>query len=101
MTNIIITKYTDGEKITFDINGRIDTTTSDAFETEIKNIGNAKHLVLDFRNVQYISSAGLRVLLSAQKIMNIQGVMTLVNVNNSIMDIFEITGFSDIFSIEQ
>ena len=82
------------------IEGRLDTTTAPELEKAINNEGDElKKLVLDFKSVDYISSAGLRVLLTAQKKMNAQGSMELVNVNEVVMDIFEMTGFADILVI--
>ena len=82
------------------LEGRLDTTTAPELENAINAEGDAlKSLVLDFKGVDYISSAGLRVLLSAQKKMNTQGSMELVNVSESVMDIFEMTGFADILVI--
>ncbi len=83
------------------ISGRIDTSTAPGFEKAINdNIENITSLILDFRDVSYISSAGLRVLLSAQKVMNIQGRMKLLHVNDTVMQIFEVTGFSYLLTIE-
>lgn len=83
------------------IEGRLDTTTAPELEKAINNEGEAlKNLVLDFKGVDYISSAGLRVLLTAQKKMNTQGQMELNNVSESVMDIFEMTGFADILVIK-
>lgn len=90
----------DNELVIFP-NGRIDTVTAPTLESEIKNsIGNKESLILDFKDVEYISSAGLRVLLSAQKVMAKQGEMKLRNVNENVMEVFEITGFGDILTIE-
>lgn len=83
------------------LDGRLDTTTAPELEKAINNEGDAlKSLVLDFNGVDYISSAGLRVLLTAQKKMNVQGSMELVGVNDAVMDIFEMTGFADILVIK-
>ena len=83
------------------LDGRLDTTTAPELEKAINNEGDAlKSLVLDFSGVDYISSAGLRVLLTAQKKMNVQGSMELVGVNDAVMDIFEMTGFADILVIK-
>ena len=83
------------------IEGRLDTTTAPELEKAINNEGEAlKNLVLDFKGVDYISSAGLRVLLTAQKKMNVQGQMELNNVSEAVMDIFEMTGFADILVIK-
>lgn len=83
------------------LDGRLDTTTAPELEKAINNEGDVlKSLVLDFSGVDYISSAGLRVLLTAQKKMNVQGSMELVGVNDAVMDIFEMTGFADILVIK-
>ena len=80
--------------------GRLDTTTAPDLEKELKeNLQDVKELSIDFSRLEYISSAGLRVLLSAQKTMNKQGSMELTGVNETIMEIFEVTGFSDILTI--
>ena len=83
------------------LEGRLDTTTAPELEKAINDEGDAlKNLVLDFKGVDYISSAGLRVLLSAQKKMNAQGSMELTGVSEAVMDIFEMTGFADILVIK-
>lgn len=83
------------------IEGRLDTTTAPELEKAINNEGEAlEKLVLDFKGVEYISSAGLRVILAAQKKMNAQGSMELINVSEAVMDIFEMTGFADILVIK-
>ena len=83
------------------IDGRLDTTTAPELEKAINAEGDElKNLVLDFGGVDYISSAGLRVLLTAQKKMNAQGYMELVGVSEAVMDIFEMTGFADILVIK-
>ena len=64
------------------------------------SLGGVTALILDFAKLEYISSAGLRVLLSAQKVMNTQGSMKVKNVNETILEIFEVTGFSDILTVE-
>ncbi len=89
-------------KCTIMLDGRLDTVTSPDLETCLKTaMPDTKELVLDFEKLSYISSAGLRVLLSAQKVMNHQGNMKVIRVSDSVMEIFEITGFSDILNIEQ
>lgn len=101
--NIImtVTKNLNGTTLDVAIEGRVDTTTAPTLEKEIKDsIADAKDLVLDFAKVEYISSAGLRVLLSCQKIMAKQGSMKLINVGDDIMEIFEVTGFTDILTID-
>jgi len=96
-----IEKATDADIITYKLEGRLDTATSPDLEEEVKGISeDTKELIFDFENLEYISSAGLRVLLSAQKIMNKQGEMKVINVNETIMEIFEVTGFTDILTIE-
>ena len=83
------------------ISGRLDTTTAPQLETELKqNISGVEELVLDLAALEYLSSAGLRVLLSAQKVMNCQGSMVVKHVNETVMEIFEVTGFVDILTIE-
>ena len=99
MLNIV--KNTENAKLTVALEGRLDTTTAPQLETELKAaLNGVTELVMDFEKLEYISSAGLRVLLSAQKIMNKQGSMKIVHVNNVINEIFEVTGFSDILNIE-
>lgn len=79
----------------------MDTTTSPKLEEELRgSVDGMTSLAIDFEKLEYISSAGLRVLLSMQKIMNKQGEMLLKNVSETIMEVFEVTGFSDILSIE-
>jgi len=96
-----ITKNLDGTKLTLALEGRLDTTTSPQLETEMHpDIDQATEVVFDLEKLAYISSAGLRVLLSTQKIMNKQGKMTIKNVCPEIMDIFDVTGFVDILNIE-
>lgn len=96
-----IEKITEGTKLTITLAGRLDTTTAPKLETELKqNISGVEELVLDFAGLEYLSSAGLRVLLAAQKIMNKQGEMVVKNANQTIKEIFEITGFCDILTIE-
>ncbi len=96
-----ISKNVNGEALTITIEGRLDTTTAPQLETELKkSLDGIKTLVLDIAALEYISSAGLRVLLSAQKVMNKQGEMTIKGANEAIMEIFEVTGFVDILNIE-
>ncbi len=85
----------------FALEGRLDTVTSPSLEEELKDaLDGANELTLDFGKLEYVSSAGLRVLLSAHKDMSKHGVMTLTHVNETVMEIFEVTGFSDILTIE-
>lgn len=96
-----IVKTSENEKLTIAVEGRLDTTTAPELEASIKeSIDGVSALVMDFANLEYISSAGLRVLLSAQKIMNKQGSMVVTNVNDDINEIFDVTGFSDLLTIE-
>lgn len=96
-----IIKEKSGGTLTIALTGRLDTTTAPALEAELKdNLVGIGSLVFDFKELEYLSSAGLRVLLSAQKTMNRQGEMIIKNVNGTINEIFEITGFSDILHIE-
>ena len=89
------------DQVTITVAGRLDTTTAPALEKAInENVQEEKHLILDIQELEYLSSAGLRVLLSAQKQMNKQGKMVLKNVCQTIMDVFEVTGFSSILTIE-
>lgn len=85
----------------FKLEGRLDTVTAPELEQVINNEGEAlENLVLDFGGINYISSAGLRVLLGTQKKMNTQGSMELINVSEDVMDILEMTGFADILVIK-
>ena len=96
-----ITKSQENGKALFALQGRLDTVTAPDLEKELKeSLDGVSELTLDFEGLEYISSAGLRVLLSAQKTMNRQGEMKLVHVCDTIMEIFEVTGFSDILTIE-
>ena len=96
-----ITKNQDGTHLDLAIAGRLDTTTAPQLEAELKQSGDGgTDLTLDFAGLEYLSSAGLRVLLSTQKVMNRQGTMTIRNVNETIMEIFEVTGFVDILTIQ-
>ena len=96
-----IEKNLNGTELTITIAGRLDTTTAPQLEAEFKqSIDGVKKLVLDFTALEYLSSAGLRVLLGAQKAMNKQGEMIIKNVNDTINEIFEVTGFIDILTIE-
>ena len=96
-----IEKTQNGPELVIAVDGRIDTTTAPQLEAELKNkLDGIETLVFDLEKLQYISSAGLRVLLSTQKVMMKQGKMVLRKVPAEIMDIFEVTGFSDILTIE-
>ena len=96
-----IEKNKNGSELTIALKGRLDTTTAPQLESEIKDsLDGCTKLVLDLKELEYISSAGLRVLLSAQKIMNRQGEMVVKNVAPEVNEIFDVTGFSDILTIE-
>ena len=96
-----ITKNLDAGKLTIVLEGRLDTMTSPQLEGELRTAVNGiTELVLDLEKLNYISSAGLRVLLAAQKVMNKQGEMKIKNVSPDIMEIFEVTGFVDLLNIE-
>lgn len=96
-----IEKIVDGKKLTIVLTGRMDTTTAPELDAELKqSVSSIEELVLDFAGLEYLSSAGLRVLLAAQKVMNRQGSMAVKNVNETIMEIFEVTGFVDVLTIE-
>ena len=96
-----IEKKIENENVTLTISGRMDTTTAPELEKTLDNVlDGTKELVFDMTNLEYISSAGLRVILKAQKAMNAQGSMKLTGVNDSIMEVFDITGFLDILTIE-
>ena len=96
-----IEKSANATELNVKLTGRLDTTTSPELEKELKaSLDGITTLVIDMTGLEYISSAGLRVLLSAQKSMNRQGEMRIKHVNESIMEIFEVTGFTDILTIE-
>ena len=87
--------------LTIAVVGRLETTTAPELEAVVKNdLDGITELTMDFNELEYISSAGLRVLLAAQKIMNKQGSMKVVGANEIVMEIFDVTGFSDILTIE-
>lgn len=95
-----IIKNLEGSKLEIVLEGRLDTTTAPSLDDELKqSVEGVTELVFDFEKLEYISSAGLRVLLSAQKIMNKQGEMVVKNVNQIVAEVFEVTGFSDILTI--
>ena len=99
---LIIRKKIEGTEAYFALEGRLDTATSPELEGELgEALGGIGSLTLDFEKLDYISSAGLRVLLSTQKLMNRQGTMKIVGVNGAIMEIFEVTGFSEILTVER
>lgn len=96
-----INKTLTNSELTIALDGRLDTTTAPLLEEELKqNISGVTKLIFDFEKLEYLSSAGLRVLLATQKVMNKQGEMVICNVNDVISEVFEVTGFSDILTIE-
>ena len=96
-----IEKKINGEAVTLIVSGRLDTQTAPELEKELDSVlSGLKELTFDFKDLEYVSSAGLRVILKAQKTMNVQGSMKLTGVNDSMMEVFDITGFLDILTIE-
>ena len=96
-----ITTDKNGNALTLALEGRLDTTTAPELDEVMKtSLEGITDLTIDLENLEYLSSAGLRVLLSAQKTMNKQGTMVVRNANETIMEIFEVTGFSDILTIQ-
>ena len=95
-----IQKTVSGTTLTVALEGRLDTTTAPKLEELRGSVDGITRLVFDVEKLEYISSAGLRVLLAMQKLMNQQGEMVLQNVNEAVMEVFEVTGFSDILRIE-
>ena len=96
-----IEKNLNAAELTVKVTGRLDTTTAPELEASLKeSFSGVEMLILEFSALEYLSSAGLRVLLAAQKVMNKQGEMIIKNVNDTINEIFEVTGFIDILTIE-
>lgn len=96
-----IEKKMNGNELMITLTGRLDTATAPQLEAELKeNLEGISDLSMDFAGLDYLSSAGLRVILQAQKVMNRQGNMVIRNVNETIMEIFDVTGFTDILTIE-
>ena len=96
-----IEKKNNGTELTVALTGRLDTTTAPEMEAVIKqSLNGVTELNIDMAALEYVSSAGLRVLLSAKKIIGKHGTMKVINVNESIMEVFEVTGFSDFLTIE-
>ena len=96
-----LTKKAAGDALTIALEGRLDTTTSPQLDNELDvSLEGVKDLTLDFSELTYISSAGLRVLLATQKVMQAQGAMKVTHVGDVVMEVFEVTGFSDILTIE-
>ena len=96
-----IEKKLEQETLNIALEGRLDTTTAPELENVLKDsLDGVTELILDFEKLEYISSAGLRVLLSSQKVMNKQGEMKLIHVREEVQEIFEVTGFLDILTVE-
>lgn len=96
-----IQKTKNGARLTIAVAGRIDTTTAPELEAQIRqSLDGVEELYLDLAQMEYVSSAGLRVLLSLQKVMNKQGRMVVQNVGSTVMEVFEVTGFCDFLTIE-
>ena len=96
-----INKNTEGKKMTLALEGRLDTSTAPELEAVVKNdLTDAEELVFDFEELEYVSSAGLRVLLLAQKMMKKKGGMVVRNASKDVMEVFKVTGFAKIFKIE-
>ena len=96
-----INKTEQNGNVIFELSGRLDTTTSPELENAIQeSLDSANEITLDFSQLTYISSAGLRLLLVAQKAMSKRGTMTLLHVGETVREIFELTGFSDILTIK-
>lgn len=96
-----INKTLNANELTVSLSGRLDTTTAPQLEAELKtSLTGVNSLVMDFAELEYISSAGLRVLLSTQKVMNKQGKMVIRHANETILEVFEVTGFTDILTVE-
>lgn len=98
---MLINKEVNGDSLTIALDGRLDTTTAPQLEAEVtSSLDGVKNFVIDMEKLVYVSSAGLRVLLKAQKIMNKQGSMVIKNVSSEIKEIFEVTGFDELLTIE-
>ena len=96
-----IIRVQNGSELSIALEGRLDTLTAPELEAELnKSLPDANSLVLDFRKLEYISSAGLRVLLSAHKQMSAKNGMKVINVNEIVQEVFDVTGFADILTIE-
>ena len=99
--NITKTETNKGAGLVLALDGRLDTTTAPQLEAELRSgLDGVQDLTIDMEKLVYISSAGLRVLLKAQKVMNKQGKMTVKNVSQEIKDVFEVTGFDELLNIE-
>ena len=96
-----ISQKTDGDKLIISLDGRLDTLTAPDLEKEVqKSLNGVGELIFDFEKLEYISSAGLRVLLAIERMMSDQGTMKVINANEIVREVFEVTGFSDIITVE-
>ena len=95
-----VTKTQDGSSVTLSVEGRLDTITAPDLEKEIQSLGEAASLEIDCTKLEYISSAGLHVLLSSHKAFAKKDGMTITNVGEQVLDIFDVTGFKDILNIK-
>ena len=98
---LTLNKSTDGKNVTYKLDGRLDTISSPELENDLKgSIENIESLCFDCEKLEYISSAGLRVFLSAQKALGDKGKIKIVHVNETVNEVFEVTGFCNILDIE-
>jgi anti-sigma B factor antagonist len=95
-----IKKYEDAASVTLSVAGRLDTSTAGELESEIQNLSEVSSLIIDFSGLEYISSAGLRVLLQAHKAFAKKSGLKIINANETVLEIFEVTGFKDILDIK-
>ncbi len=95
-----INKILEGNTLTFTIEGRLDLNSAPELEKQLENLENIQILIFDFEKLEYISSAGIRIILTVQKIMNKQGSMIIRNLNDDVREVFEITGLTDELNIE-
>jgi anti-sigma B factor antagonist len=101
LSSINIEKKVEEKKMIVKVSGRLDTISSTELNNELKDdLPNINELIFDFEGLNYISSSGLRIILSTQKVMNKQGKMTVKNVNDFVMEVFDATSFTDILNIE-
>ncbi|MBR0282369.1 MAG: STAS domain-containing protein [Oscillibacter sp.] len=99
---LIISMNRDGDSLTVSLDGRLDTTSAPKLEAELRPVleDGVKNLAIDLKELDYVSSAGLRVLLSTRKIMDRQGDMVVRNANEAVMEVFKVTGFTSLLNIE-
>lgn len=95
-----IDKIEEGKSVTIKLTGRLNTTTAPEFENQIEGLAKDSDVIVDMKELEYISSAGLRVLLKLQRMVEDEGFLKLTNVTKNVMEILEITGFSDILTID-